>query len=478
MSAAEGLLKESGLKTNAASVVCARLLVPVLNIGLVVLIGRVSGAAALGAYTLIVTLYQLCENLKSYGLTTMLVRDVAREPGMAMRYHASLVRIGYWGSIWTSAVLAIVMLRSSGASLEVVFSTLIMCAGLLPSAHVLANDALFLALNRAKLSLYISLVENLVRLSASLVALLVFHSSIVQLTAIYAITRCLAAIVGGWARNKLQLGVAIPDARLQREMLRGALPFLSVFIAPIVLFRMDIVLLGLIAGDNATGIYSAALRLVTVALIVPDGVMTAVFPVLSRLAAQADPAALRNMIDLVLRLTVAAMTALAATAYFLSPLALNLLFGRKFVAAIPVLKTLIWMPVFFTSSRVLGDALVACGKQASVGKIVIATLVVSPFLYVPLVHRFGPAGAAYALLLSAAVLLALSAGRALPLLLISPKNLLAILSPALAGSALIFAPQYGVFNWLAFAGSLLVALPALRSGTRAGILAPSLGMAS
>lgn len=483
-------IRESGLKGNAAAVVCARLLVPLLNIALVVLLARTQGAAALGAYTLIVTLYQLCENLKSYGLTTMLVRDVAQRPELATRYHAALVRIGYWGSIWTAVLLAAVMLKSSGVSLSIVISTLIMCAGLLPSAHVLANDALFLALNRAKLSLYIALLENTVRLAASLAVLWIFHGGLAELAAIYAVTRLLAAVAGGRTLRRLQLGPAVQDPALRRKMLASALPFLSVFIAPIVLFRIDVVLLGLLAGDRATGVYSAALRLVTVALIVPDGVMTAVFPVLSRLAAQNDPLALRRMVEHVLRLSVAGMTALAAIGYLASSLALHLLFGKNFAASIPVLQILIWMPVFFTSSRVLGDALVASGRQASVGRIVVAALCVSPFLYVPLIRAFGSSGAAYALLLSAVLLFALSAARAVipagrffktarpAMPIVTLKSLAVILFPALAGAAVIVFPHYSILNWAALTGAVLLAVSGLRYQNRPRTLEPSLSTAA
>jgi O-antigen/teichoic acid export membrane protein len=465
-------LGRDGVGSNALSVVLARLLVPVLNIALVVAIARTGGAAALGAYTLIVTMYQLCENLKSLGLTTLLVREVSKDPAQAMPYHAVLLRIGYWGSLWTGALLCAVMLRSSPFSTELLFSTIIMCLGLLPSAQVLANDALFLALGRAKLSLYIALLENGVRLAASLISLLVFHSGILQLAAIYAVTRLLAAAAGAFARRQLQLGPSRFDPALNREALRAAPAFLSVFIAPLILFRMDVLFLGLLTGEKETGIYSAALRLITVAMIVPDGIMSTVFSHFSKLVGSLDMVALRQWIQRMLFLMVGLMTAAAATTHFAASSVLPFLFGKKFLPSVPVLQILIWMPVFFTAARVLGDSLVSCGKQSTVAKIVWSTLGVSVLLYLLLIPKFKAEGAAYAFLLSSCVLFLLSAipatiklqlpGAPAKFQLTGAGTLAGLLAPALTGMIVLLRPQSAWLNFVALIGAAILIYPTIR----------------
>lgn len=472
MSRFNGASVRDGVGANALSVVLARLLVPVLNIALVVVIARAGGAASLGAYTLIVTTYQLCENLKSLGLTTLLVREVSKDSSLAMRYHGVLLRIGYWGSLWTGALLAAVMLSSNPFSPELLLSTAVMCLGLLPSAQVLANDAVFLALGRARLSLHIALLENFVRLAASLLGLLLFHCSIFYLAAIYAITRGLAAVAGVVARRQLQLGPSLFDPVLNREALRSAPSFLSVFIAPLILFRMDVLFLGVLAGAQETGVYSAALRLITVALIVPDGIMSAVFSHFSNLAGGGDATALRQWVQMMLGLMVGVMTAGAAVMYFAAPSVLPFLFGKKFLPSVPVLQILIWMPVFFTGARVLGDSLVACGKQSTVAAVVWSALAASALLYSILIPRFRAEGAAWAFLLSSIVLFFLSAvpatvelqlpGALARIQLTGVATLAGVLAPALAGMIALVRPQSPWLNFVALAGAVIVTYPAIR----------------
>src|SRR6476659_3117196 len=87
------------LKANMAAVVLARLVVPLLKIALVVSIARSRGAGSLGEYTFLITVFVLLEQLKSFGLPMLIVRDVARDENAALSNHASLVRLGLYGAV-------------------------------------------------------------------------------------------------------------------------------------------------------------------------------------------------------------------------------------------------------------------------------------------------------------------------------------------------------------------------------------------
>jgi O-antigen/teichoic acid export membrane protein len=390
------------LKSNAGAVLGARLLVPALSVVLIVVIARLAGAAFLGRYTLLITLFVLCENLKSLGLTTQMVREVAKDDVGALAHYRSLVRIGLWGALVTAPLIYVVASNTSSAWQSLLFPAFVISLGLVPSAYALANDALFLALGRARLSMYVALGENLLRLGVSIVAVVFWGSGVTGLCAIYAITRGFAALAQELViRRHLHLVLPPYDSKVTKSMLRSAPAFATVFVVPLILFRMDIVLLGLIASDYEVGVYSAALRLVTVCLIIPDGVMTATFALLSKFVSEKSDEEFRHLVKRTVQFVSALLICFSVGGALLAPLVLRTLFGAKFDAAIPVMQTLIWALVPFGVNRALGDALVARGEQGTVARIVLLNLVVGILLYLSLIPLLGLPGAAWAFYLSA-----------------------------------------------------------------------------
>jgi O-antigen/teichoic acid export membrane protein len=421
------------LTINASAMVAARLLVSVLNIALVVSIARLAGVAPLGTYTLLLQLYLLGENVKSLGLPYLLVREVARDRASAAARYRSLVRIGYWGSLATAPIMYAVVLATNPASSEILVATGFMCLGLLPSSQVMANESLFLGFEKASYILWITLIEGVLRWAISLCALIWWGGSVAELAAIYAGTRFLAAAAGAIARRRLNLPACDYDPALTRAMLRRAPEFITVFVFPLLLFRMDVILLGLFSSDYELGIYSASMRLITAALIVPEGIMTATFAPLSRLAAGALPE-LQTFVRRMLMSLTSLLSISAIAAWLLAPFFLHTLYGDKFEASIPVMQILVWAWVPYSANRVLGDSMVALGKQATVAKIILASTALSIGLYIVLIRSYGAEGAALAFVLSIGILFALSAIVATSRFrVVSASSVAAAIAPAAAG---------------------------------------------
>jgi O-antigen/teichoic acid export membrane protein len=394
-------VRRESLGVNAIAVTTARLLVPVLNLALVVSIARLDGISVLGRYTVLVTLFAILENLKSLGLTSLLVRDLAAKGTDSLAQYASLVRIGLWGAVLCVPAMTVVAWRGTRFDLSEAAVAAVLGLGLFPSAYALANDALFLALGRASLSTAIALGENLLRLIAALLVVHIFHGGMLWLIVAYVATRSLAALAGGLLlRRHLQLRPPAVCAKVTRAMIRQAPEFLSIFVAPILLFKMDVVLLALLRGDHAVGVYSAAMRLISVCLILPDGFMTASFASLSLLAHARDRHPFQDLINGTMNMLGSSLALLAACIAMFGGMVLRLLYGTRFDAAVPVLQLLGWALIPFAINRALGDALVARGKQRELACLVLISTIVSVIFYSVLITRFSYMGAAWAFNLS------------------------------------------------------------------------------
>jgi O-antigen/teichoic acid export membrane protein len=454
------------LASNAVSTVMARLLVPVFNVLLVISIARLAGAAGLGQYTLLITLFQLCEQLKSLGLTTFVVREVSRDHEAAAACWSSLTRIGYWGALCASPVMLAVALAKNPLSWSVGLASAATCLGFLPSSQVLANDAVFLALGRASYSLWIAMAENIFRFAASIGCLVFWHSGMLQLVAIYGCARFVAAIAGGIARRNL-LGPALApyDSSQTRAMLRKAPSFLAIFVAPLIFYRMDVLLLGVMATDYQVGVYSAAVRLISVAMIIPDGIMTAMFALLSRVSGYQDRTKYHRLIQGALELLGAAVATVVVCGFIGGPFVVHLLFGSKFDASTPVFQILVWGLIPILVYRVLGDSLVADGEQKAVARMVVVGMIVSAVLYVVLIKLLGMPGAAWGFLLSTTglcVWVALESVFRFRIAAIAPVML--SLTPAVAGPLAVLAPKGSFWVIGALAAAQVAAIVAFIRG--------------
>jgi O-antigen/teichoic acid export membrane protein len=215
--------------------------------------------------------------------------------------------------------------------------------------------------------------------------------------------------------------------------------FFLIFIAPLALLRLDILILGFVQGDAAVGIYSAAMRFLTVCLIVPDGIMTASFALLSKLSG-ADTT---DRFDVLVQKTIAWLGAglmpISVLLALLASFVTSLLFGGKFVSAVSPARTLAWALVPFAVNRALGDAMVARGFQRTVAKIILSNFLVAAALYVSFIWLWGVDGAAWAFYTSILLFCFISVGCAIRKASLRPYTELAFsLFPAMICS-LIFA---------------------------------------
>ena len=110
-------------------------------------------------------------------------------------------------------------------------------------------------------------------------------------------------------------------------------------------FKIDIVMLGQISGDEEVGIYSTAVRLSEVWYFIPAAIATSVFPALIKARERGEKiyyARLQQLYDFLAWLGLA----VAVFFTFASDRMIILLFGQEYAAAGPILAVHIWAGVF------------------------------------------------------------------------------------------------------------------------------------
>jgi PST family polysaccharide transporter len=200
-------------------------------------------------------------------------------------------------------------------------------------------------------------------------------------------------------------GLKLWQLKISLERAKGLLvdswPLLLSGMAIIIYMKIDQIMLGQMVGDQAVGIYSAAVRVSEVWYFIPMMIVASVFPVILEAKRRSEAQyyeLLQQLYDLMVWLSVG--VALPMT--YLSTTVVTLLFGEAFTKSGTVLAIHIWAAVFVFLGVTSGQWFLAENRQVLGFQRTALGLVVNValnFLWIP---EFGPVGAAVATVVSQA----------------------------------------------------------------------------
>ncbi len=166
--------------------------------------------------------------------------------------------------------------------------------------------------------------------------------------------------------------------------------------------RVDIILLGKLSTAYQTGIYSAAIKIASGFTLIGSSLSSVLTPKFSRLVHQPEQLQLNfiRLIKLVILLILGMLTIALLSSWFIP-----WLFGADYVASVSIFRTLTLAAILFMAALPANVSLISLGFSKWVGlssllQLIIVTLF--GFLFIP---SFGGQGAAWAVVISSAVVL-------------------------------------------------------------------------
>jgi O-antigen/teichoic acid export membrane protein len=198
-----------------------------------------------------------------------------------------------------------------------------------------------------------------------------------------------------------QLSAWHPSLARAKGLLRDSWPLILSAIAVTIYMRIDQIMLGQMMGNEAVGIYTAAVRISEVWYFIPVAIVASVFPSILNARKQSDllyNQRLQKLYDLMVLLSLA--VALPMT--FLSDWVVVLLFGHAYTDAGLVLAIHIWAALFVFLGVASEKWFVAENRQALSFQRTLLGALVNIGLNIFLIPKFGIVGAAYATVISQA----------------------------------------------------------------------------
>lgn len=241
-----------------------------------------------------------------------------------------------------------------------------------------------------------------------------------------------------------------PIARLRWSVIGSATKFSNrVLVGRLswyVYSNADFFVAGRMLGSVALGIYSFGWQLTSVALDRVATLINAVTPAYFS-ALQKDPAGLRRMLlgvtELLTMIIFPATTGIALVAPDLIPL----VFGDKWLPSVPVIQLLAGYGLLRTMRPVLNNVLMNAGEARFLMWVGVGSAIAFPLAFLAAVP-YGPTGIAAAWLLLYPVSMAVAYYRIFSIGIVTPRDYIHAVRPAIQATAVMALTVYAVRRWL------------------------------
>lgn len=337
-----------------------------IDLAFALLMLRILQPEGAGRYAFAVAFISMSEILTRYGLGTLATREVAADHSRSNRYLAnvSILRLYLWLAAlpFMAAILGLYVIFGN-TTLDVVIAVAILSLGMFLSNLSDGLTAIFYAHEKAEYPAAISSITTLTRVSVGALVLL-WGWGIIGLAGASLVANLVSfSILAYLLAHKIFRPSAEADSALQREMMAESLPLMINHLLATIFFRIDVFILKPTWGDESVGFYNAAYKYVDGINVIPQYFTLAIFPLMSRFAANSRDSLARAYI-LSLRLLLLLALPISVGTPFVAYELIWFLAGEGFLPDSQiVLQLLIWFLPFSFINQVTQYVLIAVHQQ-------------------------------------------------------------------------------------------------------------------
>ena len=375
----------------------------VLRMGVGLLVGvwvaRYLGPEQFGLLNYAMAFVALFGAIGTLGLNGIVVRDLVKEPENANAILGTTFFLQALGGLlaFALAIIAVRFARPEDALAKLMVAVL----GFVMVFK--STEVVKYWFESQVQSKYTVWVENgtFLLIAAVKVALILNEASLMIFVRVAFVEGAMVAVgllvMYGWRGGRL--GAWRVHYLLVKTLLNDSWPLILSGLAVMVYMRIDQIMIGQMLGDEAVGIYSAAVRISEVWYFIPIAVTASVFPSIIEAKKQSE-ALYRQRLQKLYDLMVILALIVAIPMMFLSDYVIGVLYGLAYVKSGTVLAISIWAGIFVF----LGSA---CGNYARIENMTVYSLyqtvigmVMNIILNILLIPVWGEIGAAIATVIS------------------------------------------------------------------------------
>ena len=449
---------------NTGIIIAGNVIFRLISLIVMIYLARYLGTADFGKYSFVFAYLVFFGILTDFGLNTILVREIARDPAIAPKLigNAYIIR-----GILTAFAIVLSFTIITWMSYPADTTTYIYMATwiLLFQSFGGLYSSIFQVNLRMEYDIFARLVFKV--LSAGLILWIIFaNGTIMQIIFVLVFSEGIKTLIQySFSRKFLRPKFAI-DIGLWKHLVRESLPLALASAVWVIYYQTDIVMLSMMQGDTAVGIYSAAHKLFDPFLLIPAALMASLFPIMSALFESSHETLIKSY-RLALKYILIMALPIVISVTLLSDKIILLIYGASFANSATALQILVLALVFIFASFVLIDLLIVINRQELETLCLGLCAVVNVVLNLTLIPILSYNGAAIAtlftnILLFLACFYFLSKHLQLPRvykMLIKP-----VISGCIMGAFIYYFSDFNIFLLIGLAGSIyLTALLLLKT---------------
>ncbi|MCE7699548.1 MAG: flippase, partial [Methanobacterium paludis] len=328
---------------------------------------RYLGAEGFGILSLALALTGIFGVFADLGLSNLTVREVARDKSLANKYLGNIAVIKIILAFLTFGIMALVV-NILGYPQQVSYVIYIITLSSLFASFSGLFYSIFQAYEKMEYQ-SVSTILNGILMFLGVIITIYYGLSIITFAYIYIIVNgicliyCVFVCISKFFLPKLEINWIF-----WKPLIIEALPLSVALLFSVIGFRIDSVLLSIMKGNIAVGLYTAPYRLMEALMVIPSIFTVAIYPVMSNFYISSRESLIKSYKKsfkylIILGLPIAVGTTLLADRLIL------LIYGVEFVQSVVVLQILIWeIPIVFLT-YFFGTLFVSINKQKLLLKI-------------------------------------------------------------------------------------------------------------
>jgi O-antigen/teichoic acid export membrane protein len=328
------------------------------------------------------------------GLTALTTREVARDRSLAGKYLGNLIIIESALAISTFCLIALAAnaLRYPPETITLIY---ILALSVVCGGFTGIFQSLFQAFERMEYQ-SIGVILNAVATLVVVIWGITAGLGVVWFAFAYFVSSLAVTIysVTAYSRNFSLPHIEI-DTKFWERILPQALPFALTGLFTTIYFYIDTVLLSLMKGAEAVGLYNAPYRLIMFLLFIPGVISTALFPAMSRFHGTANDT-FRLIYKRYFKYMAIVAVPIGIGTTLLAGQIITLLFGVTYENSTIALQILIWATVFIFLEAAFMRLFDTSNKQMIVTKITAVGMVENTALDLLLIPRLSYVGTSIA----------------------------------------------------------------------------------
>jgi O-antigen/teichoic acid export membrane protein len=372
---------------------------------LFIYIARKLGGEDFGKLSFAYSFAGICFIVADFGLSTLLIRNVSRQKELTREYVGNILALKIVLSFICISVIGLFVLFTDYPA-DVITILMIFGGVIFFKALVDFFCAVFNAHERMDIEALLKGANHILLFISGIVILIVGYG-LFGLANVFLAAYLISSIIGFY-----MVYVCISEIRpcfnmnFWKQILRESSPLALTVIFTVIYFKIDVVMLSLIRGDNSEiGWYSAAMRLIELVGVLPALVVSAIFPIVSSLYKESIDS-LKNVFKISFRYLLAIALPIAVGTLLLSEHLIYTIYGEEYVKTIPALEILSLAIVFIFVNYILMNILVAVDQQKTNAIMAGMCVFVNIVLNIWLIPRYGYLGAGSATVITELVLFA------------------------------------------------------------------------